>query len=340
MLNRNKKMLVSRYLVLGTQFGILSFVGVLGCGPGGFPSLSANGAFGEGTESGAPVPAPAPVPPEPGEPETEPGESETEPRGGADFGSPTDGCIDESLAGWSMPILLNDNTDEAHDDYLSSCGGDGRLDRAYDFVAPRDGEFIFSIATSWDLDFRPTIALYEVPCGDYEVDCSFSDVIAYLSKGEAVVVVVDGGEYDSYVSGDYWLSIEVDDDMACVDSELGSLQVPWSLTFSLNGAGDDFMTSCSSDDGAYGVDRIFQWSAQSPGFYRFKAVGDEPGVVVAVVLGCVEEEPMCDGSSTLSSAIVDVYLQANETVEIVVESWESADVTLSVSPVPSVPPLL
>ena len=104
-------------------------------------------------------------------------------------------CPDADLEGGVFPVELT--TVSFGDDSSGACGGAGQEDRAYHFIAPRDGLYAFSVTGT---GFNPSITLVDGPrCADRELGCNagepgirHAEVVRRLSAGEPVSVVVDG----------------------------------------------------------------------------------------------------------------------------------------------------
>lgn len=104
-------------------------------------------------------------------------------------------CPDADLEGRALPVDLS--TVSFGDDTQSSCGGAGQEDRAYHWVAPRDGLFAFQVSAP---TFTPAISLHAGPrCSDRALGCNAADptvrtseVVRRLSAGQQVSLLVDG----------------------------------------------------------------------------------------------------------------------------------------------------
>lgn len=104
-------------------------------------------------------------------------------------------CPDADLEGRAFPVDLS--TVSFGDDFQGACGGRGQEDRAYHWVAPKDGLFAFRVDSP---TFTPAISLLAGPrCSDTSLGCNaaasnvgHAEVVRRLRAGEAVTVQVDG----------------------------------------------------------------------------------------------------------------------------------------------------
>jgi hypothetical protein len=127
-------------------------------------------------------------------------------------------CPDADLQGVTLPASFT--TVSFGDELSSPCGGAGREDRAYHWVAPRDGLFGFKVSAT---SFTPTISLLDGPrCQDAALGCNaaaptlgHSEVVRRLRAGQPVSLVVDG------VDGAGAVSIDITErDATCPQSTL------------------------------------------------------------------------------------------------------------------------
>jgi hypothetical protein len=104
-------------------------------------------------------------------------------------------CPDADLEGRDFPVELS--TASFGDDFKGACGGTGIEDRAYHWVAPKDGLFAFRVDST---TFTPAISLLSGPrCKDSSLGCNaaaagigHSEVVRRLKKGQPVTLQVDG----------------------------------------------------------------------------------------------------------------------------------------------------
>ncbi|MEZ4364347.1 MAG: hypothetical protein R3B48_29500 [Kofleriaceae bacterium] len=104
-------------------------------------------------------------------------------------------CPDADLEGRTFPVELN--TVSFGDDFGGACGGQGKEDRAYHWVAPKDGLFAFRADAT---TFAPTVTVRSGPrCSDESLGCNaaaggigHAEVVRRLKGGQPVTLEIDG----------------------------------------------------------------------------------------------------------------------------------------------------
>jgi hypothetical protein len=116
-----------------------------------------------------------------------------------------DSCADELLTD-PVPFRVTGNTSGGVDDTTPTCATSSAEDRAFAFVAPADGDYVFDTDGS---DYDTVLYLYDA-CGGAEIDCNDdaiglqSRVRARMTAGELVIIVVDGYSTNA---GDFQLNV-------------------------------------------------------------------------------------------------------------------------------------
>lgn len=219
-------------------------------------------------------------------------------------------CPDADLEDRTFPVSLN--TASFGDDHGGACGGAGQEDRAYHWVAPRDGLYAFRVDSR---TFTPTISVVSGPrCSDSQLGCNaaaggvrHAEVVRRLKAGEPVTLQVDGVDG----AGEFAVNIS-ERTAACPEA-----------TIDVDGVTNDQLTprvlapSCGPVEVPGGVSGSqFELRDKS---YAFKMAGVERGCAASCEFELTAAEPMylyvlegddCAGaerSCKLSTQVGSVY---------------------------------
>lgn len=156
----------------------------------------------------------------------------------------------------------------AEDDFAASCGTGSSPDVAYRFVAPASGYYSFDTLGS---AFDTVVSVYSGGCGGTELACNQdsggmpqSEAVVQLTKGQEVLVVVDGSVGDQ---GQYSLQVAP---VSCPALDLTGQ--PFPVNLSTVGQQDNFKPTCGDMAAvANSPERTLRWVPETDGLYRFSA---------------------------------------------------------------------
>ena len=139
-------------------------------------------------------------------------------------------CPDADLEGLAFPVELT--TLGFGDDTSSQCGGVGREDRSYHWVAPQDGLYYFRATSD---SFTPAITLIDGPrcedrvlaCGGAQVSTYGAEIVRFMRARQSVTVVVDGVDG----AGLFTLDIALTPDQTCSEAVIMAASEPFDDDF-------------------------------------------------------------------------------------------------------------
>lgn len=118
-------------------------------------------------------------------------------------------------------------------------------------------------------------------------------------------------------------------DFSCAEATLsGPFPIVQNGTIG-NGDGDDFAASQACTDGVGGYDRAYQFTAPDAGTYIIGTLGSDFDTVLIAYDECDGMELECDDDidgQSLITSVFPIVLEADQTILIVVDGYEAADV--------------
>jgi hypothetical protein len=210
--------------------------------------------------------------------------------------------------GNTVPTMASADSSYAFNGSAGTCGGAGGSDLSFLFTAPNTGVFSFDTFGS-DLDSR--VYVRNGVCGGAEIACGLGGVLASLTNGQQVTVVVDS----TFGGGPFTLNVGALTG-TCPDEDLGNTvpQTPSNTTI----GGSNF--SAGSCGGFGSNDYSYTFTAATQGIYAFDTAGSDFETVLYLRDGsCGGTELDCVVSTMGQGAHIDRSLVAGEQVVITVD---------------------
>lgn len=210
--------------------------------------------------------------------------------------------------GNTVPQAIASDSSYAFNGDAGSCGGAGGSDAAFLFTAPATAVYSFDTFGS-ELDTR--VYVRNGVCSGGEIACGHGGVLAPLTNGQQVTVVVD----TTYAGGPFTLNVGALDG-TCPDEDLGST-VP-STPSNTTAGGSNF--SAGSCGGFGSNDYSYTFTAAAQGLYDFSTAGSDFDTVLYLRDGgCLGSEIACSVSTMGSGSQITQSLAAGQTIVITVD---------------------
>ncbi|MCA9652425.1 MAG: PPC domain-containing protein [Myxococcales bacterium] len=233
-----------------------------------------------------------------------------------------------------LPVTIDADTSEQHDELAGSCGGGSAPELGYTFTAPAAGSYVFDTGGS---AVDTVLYLLDGVCEGPELGCNDDGLAGSnasltsvtLGAGQTITVVVDAFG----VSGGAVRLTVSEGNVGC-PAQVVPPGLPQTVLDQTLIATDQFESSCGTADEG---DQAFTFTAPTTGIYRFDTGGSDFDTTLFVLDGsCEGRELACnddapgtfDGRSGLA-----LPLQAGQEVTAVVEGFlgQAGNLALNVS---------